>query len=365
MFKFFNDVYRNKKVLVTGCTGFKGSWLCLWLQELGAEVYGIALESEYMDDHFNSIKLADRIDYKYLDIRNYESVQREVDYFQPDFIFHLAAQAIVGVSFENPHYTFETNIVGTLNILEAIRNYEKECTGVIITSDKCYKNVEKDEGYVEEDTIGGDDPYSASKGGAELVIASYIESFFRGTNKHVASTRAGNVIGGGDRSKFRLVPDCITALNNNDPIIIRNPESTRPWQHVLEPLSGYLLLGMHLSTGQDIFSTAWNFGPKVGETKTVSEVAKEIILVWGSGEISIDRAQQFNESCLLQLDCTKAKRLLDWEPTLNFHECIRFTAEWYKYDSEQPKKDMFSFSMDQIKEYSKLANDRGQPWIGT
>ena len=363
MYKCFNDIYRNKRVLVTGCTGFKGSWICLWLQGLGAEVYGIALESEYEDDHFNSINLEQKVKCKYIDVRNYDLVQKEVESFKPDFIFHLAAQALVGVSFEDPHYTFETNIIGTLNILEAIRSYQRECVGVIITSDKCYRNVEKNEGYIEEDILGGDDPYSASKGAAELLIASYIESFYKGTNKYIASTRAGNVIGGGDRSKFRLVPDCFTALTNNDPIVIRNPDSTRPWQHVLEPLSGYLLLGMYLSTGKDIYSTGWNFGPKIGETKTVSQVAEGIISIWGSGKISINRTQQFNEPCLLQLDCTKAKNILNWEPTLNFEECIRFTTEWYRYESQQSEKDMYSFSIDQIKEYSKLANEKDQSWI--
>lgn len=365
MYSYFKDIYRDKRVIVTGNTGFKGSWLSLWLQSLGAEVLGIALESEYENDHFQAARLNKRMDCRYIDIRDYPKIWETIEEFKPDFIFHLAAQALVGIAFEEPQKTFETNMVGTLNLLEALRNYSKPCVGVMITSDKCYRNVEQIWGYREADILGGDDPYSASKGSAELIINSYIESFFKNSDKSVASARAGNVVGGGDRSKYRLVPDCFRALIENQPIVIRNPESTRPWQYVLEPLSGYLQLGMRLLSGDSDFCTGWNFGPHMGETKTVREVVEEIIRCWGEGEIQIEREEQFYESSLLQLDCTKARVKLKWESTLTLEECIRLTTDWYRCNYEDPKADMHSFGLEQIQEYQKLAIIKGRSWTHT
>ena len=359
----FNNIYKDKRVLVTGATGFKGSWLSLWLHKLGAEVLGISLESKYSNDHFQVANLENKITSLVKDIRIYEDISKEINDFKPQFIFHLAAQALVGTSYIEPKSTFDTNVMGTLNILETLRNYSLPCTGIIITSDKCYKNIEQIWGYREEDILGGDDPYSASKGSAELVINSYMKSFFKEKDKNIASVRAGNVIGGGDRSEFRLVPDCFEALSQGNPVLLRNPDSTRPWQHVLDPLSGYLLLGTELAKGESKFQTSYNFGPSIDETHTVVEVAEKIIDIWGSGDLEIKSEENFYESSLLQLDCTKARLMLDWKPTLSFKETIKFTTEWYKYNFEKPDADMYSFGVDQIDAYEKLASINNCSWI--
>ena len=359
----FNNIYKDKRVLVTGVTGFKGSWLSLWLDNLGAEVLGISLESQYPNDHFKVANLEKKITSLVRDIRNYEDVYNEINNFKPEFVFHLAAQALVGTSYIEPKRTFDTNVMGTLNILEALRNYSDPCTSVIITSDKCYRNDEQIWGYREDDVLGGEDPYSASKGSAELVINSYMNSFFKENEKNIASVRAGNVIGGGDRSEFRLVPDCFKALSEGNPVTIRSPESTRPWQHVLDPLSGYLLLGSKLIKDKSRFQTSYNFGPSTEETHSVKEVVEEIINNWGSGEIEIKSEKNFYESSLLQLDCTKARLMLDWKPTLNFKEAIKFTSEWYRSNFEKPDIDMYTFGVNQIEAYQELALSKGSSWV--
>jgi len=363
MIRCFNDVYAGRRVLVTGNTGFKGSWLSLWLQTLGAEVSGIALAPKYENDHFQVARLSEKMQCQFIDVRNFSQIHKAIHEFEPDFIFHLAAQAIVGSSYNEPKETFDTNVMGTLNVLEALRDYSQSCVGVFITSDKCYRNIEQIWSYREGDILGGDDPYSSSKGCAELIINSYTKCFFNNTNTTIASTRAGNVIGGGDRSEFRLVPDCFKALAEGQPIVLRNPESTRPWQHVLDPLSGYLLLGEQLLSGDSEFCSGWNFGPSLDETHTVQEVAEEILKYWGDGEIQTEAVEQFHESSLLQLDCTKARLMLGWEPTLTFEESIKFTTEWYKSNYDQPKNEMYSFGVQQIQRYQDLAIKRNLSWI--
>lgn len=360
---FFNNIYSGKRVLITGNTGFKGSWLSLWLQSLGANVMGVALKPQRQNDHFFSANLSEHMDCNFIDIRDYNKIQNIIDSFKPEIIFHLAAQALVGASYKDPMYTIETNMIGTLNILEALRNYDGQCSSVFITSDKCYRNVEQMWGYRENDLLGGDDPYSTSKAGAELIINTYIKSFPEIFENSIASTRAGNVIGGGDWSEQRLVPDCFRALTAKEPIIIRNSNSTRPWQFVLEPLSGYLLLGEKLISGNKGFSSGWNFGPSVGETHTVLEVAKEIIKFWGEGKIQENSSSnKFYESTLLQLDCTKAMAKLDWKPILNFQECIEFTTNWYRYNYNNSNTDMHAFGVSQIEEYQNEAISSGAAW---
>ena len=282
--------------------------MCLSL--LGANILGISKGYSTNPSHFKDLNINSSIKHRKLDITNLNKLKKIFIKYQPDYVFHLAAQAIVSKSYDDPIATFNVNTIGTLNVLECLRNVKK-CKAVIITSDKSYKNLEIDRGYFETDILGGDDPYSGSKGAAELIINSYIKSFFKDKKVNLAIARAGNVIGGGDWSKDRIIPDCFKSWHKNKRINIRNPKSTRPWQHVLALVHGYLILmGGLISLEPKKYVGTWNFGPKIGETKTVNEVTKEIISVWGSGEIIIDRNQQFNESCLLQLDCTKAKKLL-------------------------------------------------------
>jgi CDP-glucose 4,6-dehydratase len=352
--------YKEKRVLVTGHTGFKGSWLALWLSKMGAEVVGIALDPKQELDNFNCTKLADKVETVIQDIRDYDKVGSIFKEFKPEVVFHLAAQALVGYSYENPRSTFETNVMGTLNILESIRHTPSVKSGVMITSDKCYRNIEQVWGYKETDILGGPDPYSASKGCAELLIDSYIQSYFHEGFPLIASTRAGNVIGGGDWSVHRIVPDCFRALFENKAIEIRSPEATRPWQFVLEPLRAYLMLGEKLYGGDREFSTSWNFGPNLDRAYNVEEVTREIIKTWGSGELDIRKNADFHECGLLQLDCAKARTFLKWVPLLNFEECIRFTTEWYQHlnQGDNTNKDMYAFGIKQINEYEQIGASR-------
>ena len=273
----FNNVYNQKKVLITGNTGFKGSWLTIWLKQLGAEVYGISIDIPSQPSNFLVSKLDEVIKTKFIDINNLESLNEEIKYIQPDFIFHLAAQPIVFDSYKNPINTFNTNIIGTCNILESVRHLTKNCVVILITSDKCYDNVEWIWGYKETDHLGGKDPYSASKAAAEIVIHSYYESFFKKSNNiRIASVRAGNVIGGGDWADSRIIPDAIRSWSENLTLQIRSPKSTRPWQHVLEPLSGYLFLGQQLFNNINLSGEAFNFGPNDLSNFTVEELLIEM-----------------------------------------------------------------------------------------
>jgi CDP-glucose 4,6-dehydratase len=327
----FNTIYTNKKILVTGDTGFKGSWLCIWLKELRADVYGYALPPLSDQDNFVTTNLASQIQHTDGDIRDNKKFTEYVQQIKPEIIFHLAAQPLVIESYNNPHYNFETNLMGTVNFFEAVRNCPSVKAAINVTTDKCYQNVEQTIGYTEEDRMGGDDPYSASKGCSELITHSYLKSFFskEGT-ANIASARAGNVIGGGDWAENRILPDMIHAFRNKEVSVIRNPQSVRPWQFVLEPLFGYLKLGEKLLTQGKYFSGGWNFGPYPEETHTVNDVVAEVkkIIPGIKTEISSSK-EKLHEANLLQLDITKAINKLDWKPKLNFEETIQFTIDGY------------------------------------
>ncbi len=324
--------FRGRRVLVTGDTGFKGSWLCLWLHQLGAQVLGYALPPEQADDHFNLLGLENLIEHVTGDIRDLAAVQAVFERFQPEIVFHLAAQPLVRYSYVEPKLTFDTNVAGSVNILEAVRLCDSVQAFVYVTSDKSYRNNEWIWGYRENDELGGHDPYSASKAAAELVFSSYQDSFFRARpNFGAATVRAGNVIGGGDWATDRIVPDAIRALKAREAIHLRNPNSTRPWQHVLEPLSGYLLTAVNLLDQPRDFSGAWNFGPDTKSIRTVGDLAQMIVTEWGEGRVEI--APQVNaphEARLLHLNCDKAHQLMQWHPRWDVARAIAETVGWYR-----------------------------------
>jgi CDP-glucose 4,6-dehydratase len=355
----FNDFYKDKKVLITGHTGFKGGWLAIWLNMLGAKVAGYALDPVHEKGIFYSSGIADLItDYR-ADIRDRNELFDFFEKEQPEIVFHLAAQPLVLESYRNPVETFEINIQGTVNVLEAIRKTPSVKAAVMITSDKCYENKEWIWGYRENEPMGGQDPYSASKGAAELVISSYRRSFFAEEGKTaIASARAGNVIGGGDWSANRLVPDIIRAIQENRKIEIRNPNAFRPWQHVLDPLCGYLQLGYALVQSQGQFAEGWNFGPLHHEVHSVKDVVEKIIFFTGKGEWEdVSVPGQMHEANLLTLDITKALQKLKWKPLLNFQESVKLTVEWYNHALHG---DTLSVSQNQIEQYQekwKLRNE--------
>lgn len=330
------ESFRGRRVLVTGDTGFKGSWLCLWLHRLGAQVLGYALPPEREIDHFNLLGLEDLIEHVTGDIRDWASVKQAFDRFQPEMVFHLAAQALVRHSYVEPKLTFDTNIAGSVNILEAIRQCDSLRAVIFVTSDKCYRNNEWIWGYRENDELGGHDPYSASKAAAELVFSSYQSSFFQTQpNFGAASVRAGNVIGGGDWAADRVVPDSIRALRSDKPIHLRNPGSTRPWQHVLEPLSGYLAMAAALLEEPKRFTGAWNFGPYDHSIRTVEELVRMIVAEWGSGQVeSVRQLDAPHEANLLHLNCDKAHQLLHWQPKWGVERAVAETVAWYRGVSE-------------------------------
>jgi CDP-glucose 4,6-dehydratase len=351
--------YSGKTVLVTGDTGFKGSWLALWLSKLGADVTGLGLPPVTCDDNYVVTGLESKIHHIDGDIRDSNITSKIIQEIHPDFIFHLASQALVLDSYRDPHHTFTTNIVGTLNVLEAIRNNPSVKAGVMITSDKCYENRGWIYGYRESDPLGGRDPYSASKGAAELVISSYIRSYFTEENTpSLASVRAGNVIGGGDWAKDRIVPDTIRSLMKQEPVHIRNPHAVRPWQYVLEPLYGYLLLGSALLKDKKTYSGAWNFGPHYENAVSVKTLVKEILRQWGSGSYSIESSQNTaGESSILMLDISKAVQVLGWNPCLSLYESIRLTLDEYRV-IDLMKQETYHQRSRHIDEYMKLREDR-------
>ncbi len=363
----FNSIYKDKKVLLTGHTGFKGSWLSIWLKELGADIFGYALDPLTREDVFVRSKLSEKIKDVRGDLRNRENLNSLVKEFDPDIIFHLAAQPIVRESYINPLETYEVNIQGTINILEIIRNNPKIEAAIFITTDKVYENKEIKQGYQETDRLGGFDPYSASKACCELIIDSYRKSFFRNDEnfQKIASVRAGNVIGGGDWQADRLIPDCIKYFSENKPISIRNPYSTRPWQHVIEALGGYLLLGQKLLEKKERFDQGWNFGPLLENIVSVLDLVNLCKKYWGNGEIIINSAEEDrkHETKTLFLDITKAKSELNWHPILTLDEMMQETIEWYKIAKNEPKKDLYDFSVNQIFEYCKNAKERGYNWM--
>jgi CDP-glucose 4,6-dehydratase len=325
-------IFKNKRVLITGDTGFKGSWLSIWLKELGAEVLGFALPAT-KDSHFNQLNSAAKIKHIDGDIRDLALVTRAFAEFEPEFLFHLAAQPLVRYSYQEPKLTFDTNFGGSVNILEAVRLSSSLRSVIYVTSDKCYANKEWLWGYRENDDLGGHDPYSASKAAAELLYQSYCDSFFDfKAGLGTASVRAGNVIGGGDWSEDRIVPDSIRALQAQQPIILRNPTATRPWQHVLEPLSGYLLLAAHLYTDPKKYSGSWNFGPNSESIHSVIELAQKIVACWGSGEIKVVADNKLlHEAGLLHLNCDKSHQALHWYPKWDFARTVAETVKWYSW----------------------------------
>ncbi|MFW5781528.1 MAG: CDP-glucose 4,6-dehydratase [Bacteroidota bacterium] len=357
MVKLFKSSYRDKKVLLTGHTGFKGSWLAIWLNELGADVVGYALDPKNEKDNFLVTGLSDKIKDIRANIRDKEKLMQVFREEKPEIVFHLAAQPLVLESYANPLDTFDTNIMGTANVLEAIRQTDSVHTGIMITSDKCYENKEQIWGYRERDPMGGHDPYSASKGAAELVIQSYRKSFGEKEKKAIASARAGNVIGGGDWSDYRLIPDIIKAIQSGRTIELRNPSATRPWQHVLEPLAGYLMLGAKMMGEPEKYAEAWNFGPYPNDIYPVKEVVDKMIKKLNKGQWKdISNPNQLHEANLLTLDITKALTKLNWKPVLSFDETIDLTIDWYKNYSTHP--DMYEFCKNQIKEYQHKMEHR-------
>jgi CDP-glucose 4,6-dehydratase len=324
--------FSGKKVLITGHTGFKGSWLAFILNEVGAEVTGLALPPVTAVNHFDLLKLDGKIKHVVGDMRDAAVVAKTVQDFQPEFIFHLAAQALVRPSYDDPVTTFSTNVLGSVNLLEAVRQCESVRSLIYITSDKCYENVEWIWGYRENDQLGGRDPYSASKAAAELAFSTYARSFFEQRPMlGAASTRAGNVIGGGDWAVDRIIPDCIRAIQAGEPVRLRNPGATRPWQHVLEPLAGYLLLAVRLYEEPKKWGGSWNFGPSTQEVQTVKNVAELIVSHIGKGRVEVVESKtQVHEARLLQLNCDKAHQLLGWYPRWHVEKTLEATALWYK-----------------------------------
>lgn len=347
------EFYKEKRVLVTGHTGFKGAWLAIWLHSMGAEVSGLALDPKGSDDLF-ILSGAEKLltnDFR-ADIRDFNLVKEAVETARPEIIFHLAAQPLVSEGYADPLYTYSTNIMGTANMLEAARDASTVSSLLLITSDKCYENTGKREGYAEQDPMGGFDPYSSSKGAAELVISSYHRSFYhKSKSAAIASARAGNVLGGGDRAADRLIPDCVRAFESGKPVTLRNPQFTRPWQHVLDPLGAYLLLAKKLAEKGDEFSGPWNFGPEESESYTVRELAEAFSRAYGKGAVRVEAQSGIHEATYLSLDISKAKERLNWGPLVSFSECIAMTADWYRRSlSEDPA----NLCLEQIGKYMQL-----------
>ncbi len=362
----FNNIYKNKKVLITGNTGFKGSWLSTWLIMLGADVYGYSKDVPTNPAMFDVLKLSEKVHHNSGDILDQEFFNDYVQDVKPDFIFHLAAQAIVSTSYKDPFNTITINVVGTASILEAIRNITWKCTCILITSDKAYDNVEWIWGYRETDSLGGKDVYSGSKGAAELAIKCYWHSFIsKMPNIRLGVARAGNVIGGGDWATDRIIVDCVKAFSKSKTVEIRSPRATRPWQHVLEPLSGYLTLGQYLYEGKSENGEPYNFGPRAEQTKTVFELTQDIAEQWG---LDKDKASKitgnipFKEANLLKLNCDKALAFLNWHSTFHYEQCVKFIADWYKAYYIDEYNDMYQLTTDQINVYMKEAKKQNLNW---
>lgn len=363
----FKDIYNNKKVLVTGHTGFKGSWLTTWLLKLGANVIGISKDIPTEPSMFKELQLDGLItDYKE-DVRDLSKMKTIIKDEKPDFVFHLAAQPIVSTSYSNPIETISSNVMGTTNILEALKESNHECIAIMITSDKAYDNVEQVWGYKENDKMGGKDIYSGSKGAAELIIKSYYHSFFNNKESNIKLSigRAGNVIGGGDWAKDRIVVDCMEAWSRNEIVEIRAPEATRPWQHVLEPISGYLCLGESLFLNSTINGEGFNFGPRAEQNHTVVELLKDLSLYWNFDDVNksykITDNIPFHEAGLLKLNCDKALFHLKWQSNLQYKDTIKFTSEWY-YSFYKDNINMYQKTLEQISEYEDLAKEKSLLW---
>lgn len=363
----FGGFYEGKTVLVTGDSGFKGSWLSVWLTHLGARVVGYSLEPPTEPSNFEACRLGDRITHIHGDIRDYESLLRAFSEHRPDVVFHLAAQPLVRLSYVETRYTFDANLMGTVNTLEAARVTDSIRSVVAISSDKCYRNVGTIDGYQEGDQLGGYDPYSASKACAELAIAVYRDERFQASavpprQVPIASTRAGNVIGGGDWAQDRIVPDTVRAIASEADIVVRNPDAIRPWQHVLEPLSAYLWVGA-LMTRDRKYCTAWNIGPGEDEVPTVENVVQGILRRWPSRtELVINHDRSKKEAQLLRLDCTKAHEELGWRSAWSVERTLDAIVAWYQRFYSDRSTDMYEFATQQIEEYRRSAADKGISW---
>lgn len=362
----FNNIYKGKRVLVTGHTGFKGSWLSMWLISLGAEVIGYSNEIPTNPSHFSELELDKKLKHIIGDVRDFEKLKKVFDEYTPEIIFHLAAQPLVRKSYKEPLETIEVNTMGVANVLEVVRVTDFVKSVVVITSDKCYDNVEWIWGYRENDALGGEDPYSASKGCAELITRTYIKSYFEHSNVFVASARAGNVIGGGDWAEDRIVPDSMIAWSKKEEVVIRSPYATRPWQHVLEPLSGYLQLGAELyNKNTTCKNESYNLGPDSDVNKTVEELLNEMKKGWESvnWKVELPKDHKMKEAGLLKLCCDKANNHLDWYTTLNFEKTIEFTVNWYKeFYSSKTNRDITNLTLSQIKEYCEIAQKKNLKW---
>ena len=352
------EFWKNKRILVTGHTGFKGSWLSLWLQNMGANVVGVSLDPPTKPCLYEQARIADEMDDLRADIRDLNNIKAIFKKYKPEIVFHLAAQSLVRYSYREPVETYQTNVMGTLNILEAIRSVESVRAAVMITTDKCYENREWEWGYRENEPMGGHDPYSSSKGCAELLIASYRDSYFpiAAYDEHktaIASVRAGNVIGGGDWAEDRLIPDIIRAVQLNTIVHIRNPNAIRPWQHVLEPLGGYIELAEKLFISGDKYAEAWNFGPKEEDAKPVQWIVKKITELWGEGaKWVIDKGEHPHEASYLKLDCSKAHTKLKWWPKWPLETALGKIIEWHK--EELKGADMKLYTLNQIENYMQV-----------
>ena len=352
----FNNIYNGKKVFLTGHTGFKGSWLALWLTKMGAEVCGYSLAPNTKPSMFEELKIQDKITKSVMgDILDETTLERIMAEFKPDIVFHLAAQPLVRLSYAEPVMTYKTNVIGTLNVLEAARKCTSVKAFVNVTTDKCYENKEINRGYKEDEPMGGYDMYSSSKGCVEILSSSFRRSFLK-DGYAMATARAGNVIGGGDWALDRLIPDCVRSINNEIDIEIRNPIAVRPWQHVLEPLSGYLLLGQKLLEEGKKYADGFNFGPNEDSVLTVAEVSKMATEFYEKGNVIVGEPSPLHEAGLLMLNIEKAEKILNWTPTLTAKEAVKNTIDWYKHFYNK-NIDMFEFTMQQIEEY-----ERGIKW---
>lgn len=348
------DFWKNKKVFLTGHTGFKGSWLSLWLHSLGASVKGYALDAPTMPSLFYEARVSDIVESQIADIRDLDTLQQSISEFNPDIIIHMAAQPLVRYSYDNPIETYQVNVMGTVNILEVSRSCSNLKAIVNITTDKCYENDNRTFGYKENDPMGGYDPYSSSKGCAELVASSYRRSFLQDQGIGLASVRAGNVIGGGDFATDRLIPDILRAFEKTQPVIIRNPKATRPWQHVLEPLSGYLTLAEKLYNEPKMYASGWNFGPEENDIKPVDWIVEHMTMHWEGSSWQLDKDSHPHEANFLQLDITKAKTQLHWKPLWNLDYTLERIIKWHKHWLN--KKDMQDICLQEIKDYTRGIN---------
>ncbi|MEY2371408.1 CDP-glucose 4,6-dehydratase [Lysinibacillus capsici] len=349
-----SNFWKGKTVLVTGHTGFKGSWLSIWLHEFGAKVIGFSLDPYTKKDNFVLSNIGDKIVDIRADIRDQEKLHQVFNDYKPEIVFHMAAQPLVRLSYKQPVKTYETNVMGTINVLEAIRACAETKVGIFITTDKCYENKEQIWGYKESDSLGGYDPYSSSKGAAEIAISSWRRSYFNPNEyekhgKAISSVRAGNVIGGGDWALDRIIPDCIRAIENQKPIEIRSPHAIRPWEHVLEPVSGYLLLAQKMWDNPVKYSSSWNFGPQLNSVVNVWDIANKVVEAYGEGKlIDVSHRNEAYEAKLLALDISKAWFELGWKPKLNIDETIEYTVDWYKH---YKKHEVYDFCKKQIQSF--------------